>query len=406
MNFTMNKLPEVLMITHGEKWGAGRAASRLFDCFNTNRVPVTLLTAKKDKQTNNRKNLNIYRSILLYIYSRFDYKICKILEPKNNNWKTMALLGVLTARSLNKNKFGILNLHWVGHGLISLRQLNKIKKPIVWTVNDEWLLNPISHYPYVPTDENGILRWIRFNIERNRSKLKNTFIMKDNVYIVSVSKDIVEKFCLKYPKKLNKIYHIPNPVDTGIFFPELKNIINLPVFNTKSKVVLFLGGTKDQRKGWDLLENSLEFCESSFVLLVVGGISKKISGEYSQIEVIGIHNISNIEELRSLYSRSNLVVVPSRIEALPQTATEALSCGTPVVGFDIGGLRDIIVDGKNGILVPKFDVRLLSSAIDKILSRPKGDFTKSCIDFSSSNFSFEVIASKYKDIFINLSTID
>ena len=71
MNFKMNELPKVLMITHGEKWGAGRAASRLFDCFSKNNVPVTLLTAKKDRQTSNRANLNIYRSILLYIYSRF-----------------------------------------------------------------------------------------------------------------------------------------------------------------------------------------------------------------------------------------------------------------------------------------------------------------------------------------------
>ena len=398
----MGKLPKVLMITHGEKWGAGRAASRLFDCFNKNDVPVTLLTAKKDRQNSNKTSLNFYRSILLYIYSRVDYGICKILEPKNDNWKTMALLGVLTARSLNKNKFDILNLHWVGHGLISLRQLNKIKKPIVWTVNDEWLLNPISHYPYVQTDKNRILRWIRFNTERNRSKLKNTFIMKDNVYIVSVSKDIVDKFCRNYPKKSNKIYHIPNPVDTSIFFPDLNTTSNLPVVGSKSKVVLFLGGTKDQRKGWDLLESSLEFCKSSFVLLVVGGISKKISSEYSQIEVIGIQNISDIGELRSLYSRSNLVVVPSRIEALPQTATEAMSCGTPVVGFDIGGLRDIITNGKNGILVPKFDIGHLSSAIDKILSRPKGDFAKSCVDFSSNTFSFKIVASKYKDIFMYL----
>ena len=398
----IDKLPKVLMITHGEKWGAGRAASRLFDCFNKNDVPVTLLTAKKDRQNSNKTSLNFYRSILLYIYSRVDYGMCKILEPKNDNWKTMALLGVLTARSLNKNKFDILNLHWVGHGLISLRQLNKIKKPIVWTVNDEWLLNPISHYPYVQTDKNGILRWIRFNTKRNRAKLKNTFIMKDNVYIVSVSKDIVDKFCRNYPKKSNKIYHIPNPVDTSIFFPDLNTKSNLPVFNSKSKVVLFLGGTKDQRKGWDLLESSLEFCKSSFVLLVVGGISKKISSEYSQIEVIGIQNISDIGELRSLYSRSNLVVVPSRIEALPQTATEAMSCGTPVVGFDIGGLRDIITNGKNGILVPKFDIGHLSSAIDKILSRPKGDFAKSCVDFSSNTFSFKIVASKYKDIFMYL----
>ena len=115
----MNKLPMVLMITHGEKWGAGRAASRLFDCFNTNDVPVTLLTAKKNGQTSNKTSLNIYRSILLYIYSRVDYGICKILEPKNDNWKTMSLLGVLTARSLNQNKFSILNLHWMGHVLIS-----------------------------------------------------------------------------------------------------------------------------------------------------------------------------------------------------------------------------------------------------------------------------------------------
>ena len=41
----------------------------------------------------------------------------------------------------------MVNLHWLGHGLISLRQMRKITKPIVWTLHDEWSIHAISHYP-------------------------------------------------------------------------------------------------------------------------------------------------------------------------------------------------------------------------------------------------------------------
>ena len=55
--------------------------------------------------------------------------------------------------------------------------------------------------------------------------------------------------------------------------------------------------------------------------------------------------------MATIYSAADIFLIPSRIESFGQTAAEAQSCGTPVIGFDIGGLRDIVTHNKNGFLI-------------------------------------------------------
>lgn len=398
----MNNASKILIVTHGEKWGAGRAASRLFDCFVENNFNVRLLLAKRDRNLINILQIGFFQRLSLFFSSRIDKIICNLIEPDNPNWKSASFVGVINARALNTSSFKIINFHWIGHGLISLRQLVKITKPVIFTVNDEWLLNPISHYPYRVNSGKAIIGFLRSRIIKNRLQMKEILIKKENVLIVSVSKEIANKFKHKYPSKVNQIFVIPNPVNTQLFFPEIQLNFQKQNFDFDMPYVFYAGGTKDLRKGWDLLEKSLEFCDEKFKVLAVGAKNRSGIGRYSQIDIIGIDNISTLSNLRKLYSNAKLTAVPSRVEALPQVATESLCCGTPVVGFNIGGLEDIIVESRTGILIPKFDVNLFANAIDQIMALNKSNFSKECLKYSTENFSYKSVADKYRKVQLSI----
>jgi glycosyltransferase involved in cell wall biosynthesis len=74
--------------------------------------------------------------------------------------------------------------------------------------------------------------------------------------------------------------------------------------------------------------------------------------------------------VRSLLWAADVLAMPSRQEAMPMAALEALACGVPVVGSRVGGIPEIVRDGENGILVPAEDAGALARALDGLLSDP------------------------------------
>ena len=68
------------------------------------------------------------------------------------------------------------------------------------------------------------------------------------------------------------------------------------------------------------------------------------------------------------YAASDLLVIPSRQDNLPNTGLEAHACGLPVVGFRVGGLPDITEDGISGALAAPFEPLSMASAIHWVLA--------------------------------------
>jgi glycosyltransferase involved in cell wall biosynthesis len=74
------------------------------------------------------------------------------------------------------------------------------------------------------------------------------------------------------------------------------------------------------------------------------------------------------EDMPAVYARAHVVCLPSYHEGLPKVLLEAASCARPIVAYDIAGCREVVADGRNGILVPFRDTERLAQAINELLS--------------------------------------
>ena len=141
-------------------------------------------------------------------------------------------------------------------------------------------------------------------------------------------------------------------------------------------------------------------------------ISVLTTGDFNEFttidENIKIYNLGKIKDdkvLKYFYNTLDLIVVPSRLEAFGQTASEANSCGIPVVSFNNSGLKNIIVHKKNGWLAKPFNTQDLAKGILYILNLDKANYRKmqshsikNCID----NFSFKKISRQYYELYCKI----
>ncbi|MCZ8129704.1 MAG: glycosyltransferase family 4 protein [Steroidobacteraceae bacterium] len=75
-------------------------------------------------------------------------------------------------------------------------------------------------------------------------------------------------------------------------------------------------------------------------------------------------------DVPGLLAALDLLLIPSESEGLPIAAIEALAVGLPVVGFDVGGMREVIDDGGSGVLVKPGDARAFAAAVVELLRDP------------------------------------
>jgi len=103
------------------------------------------------------------------------------------------------------------------------------------------------------------------------------------------------------------------------------------------------------------------------------------SGNFSAIseerleELIAQGNVDYVgqqRDIKHLLSLSDVVVLPSYREGVPRILLEALSCEIPVVGSDVPGIKEIVREGRNGLLVPAGDAGSLSEAIYSLVADP------------------------------------
>jgi len=314
-------------------------------------------------------------------------------------------------KSIEKINPDIVHLHWICGGMIRIEDLRRIKKPIVWTLHDMWPFTGGCHY------NEGCMRYISqcnfcpvLGSQKKNDLSSFCYFRKMRTYkkiqsltIVGLSTWMTE--CALQSKLFgnNNIVTIPNPIDTSEFYPlnkfEARKRLKI---SSDKQIVLFgaIHATDDPRKGYRELIAALELVpkRDNLELFVFGGKSVGKSSTSGHI----VNHLGYVQEkdLQVLYSASDVMVVPSLQENLSNTIMESLSCGTPVVAFDVGGNHDLIDHKQNGYLAKPFLIKDLAKGITYILDLSKSSFFYSDISKKNSEkFEKNIVAKKYAELY-------
>jgi glycosyltransferase involved in cell wall biosynthesis len=239
-------------------------------------------------------------------------------------------------------------------------------------------------------------RWIFRRKQKSFSKIKNLTINGLSRWLADCAK--------KSPLLQNHtVVNLPNPIDTEAYTPipkeQAKNLLGLSL---QKKHILFgaMNAASDERKGFAELIHSLDHIQSRDVELAVFGCSEPKDGQALPLPIRYLGHLQDDISLRVLYSAADVMVAPSKQENLSNTIMESMACGTPVVGFDIGGNGDMVEHQMNGYLARPFDPIDLARGIDFCLSHPEPNkIGTNARDKIVHNFESQLVARQYVSLY-------
>ena len=282
------------------------------------------------------------------------------------------------SKELNASSADVVHLHWVNGEMMSVADIGKLRKPIVWTLHDMWAFCGAEHYTEDKRwrDDYSVTNRPAHEAEFDLNRW--TFARKKNhwhrpMHIVTPSRWLGD--CARQSVLVRDwpVTVIPNTLDTHTWRPINKAmaraLLGLPP-DVPLSLFGAMGGSTDPRKGFDLLQAALGHLRGQhpgLELVVFGQLAPKVPPDMG----FPIHYTGHLHDdvsLRLLYSAVDVLVIPSRQDNLPNTGIEANACGTPVVAFNSCGLPDIVVHQQTGYLAKAFDTADLALGIKWVLA--------------------------------------
>ncbi len=367
--------------------GAARAAHRLHKGFIHSGVNSRLLVMNKTSSDN-----NIYAATLSklkekaagnFVLSLIQEQYIKMNRTNLSNTIFTIPYPGYDLSSINMvREADIINLHWIARfqSPLTLRKLFSLGKPVVWTLHDQWAFTGGCHYSagcdkYKSTCSNcPQLAHDPYDIAHAVLKDKLELFSGADLTIVTPSRWLAS--CVRESKlfKNMRIETIPNSLETDLFIPISKADAKKKFGLAPDSVTILFSAERgfEKRKGFMELFNAIKYCSenSAFRSLINENKLKLICfGKPSDnlnllgITVVFLGYINSDEMIRDAYSAADIFILPSLEDNLPNTLLESMSCGTPVVAFNIGGIPDVIVDGETGRLIPSGDTSDMGKAI-------------------------------------------
>jgi len=338
--------------------------------------------------------------------------LVKTLKTGNRIIHSPAILSSNWVKRINASDADILHLHWVQSEMLSIADIGRIEKPIVWTLHDMWAFCGAEHY----TEDH---RWLDGYRSDNRPSHESGFDLnrwtwqrkcknwRNPIHIVTPSQWLAD--CVRDSALMREwpISVVANPIDTARWKPLEQSLArDLLALPADVPILVFgaMGGGRDPRKGFDLLLGALEHLRADprakdMELVVFGQLAPRSPPNLG----FPIHYTGHLHDdlsLRVLYSAADAIVVPSRQEAFGQTASEAHACTTPVIAFHTGGLPDIVDHRRTGYLAKAFETDDLAYGVAWVLAqRATRQLGNQARDRAEARFSATVVAEQYRAVY-------
>jgi glycosyltransferase involved in cell wall biosynthesis len=258
-------------------------------------------------------------------------------------------------------------------------------------------------------------------VKINNHLLGNVFKSFSIMFFHSPSNQ--ERFQSLHPYITPERFHII-PMGSGQIFPSIgdmelirTDLIHRYKLDDEKQVVLFFGNITPSKGIPDLVRAFAQvYAENKSTRLVIAGKPLKymdVDTLFNLVSTLGVSDFIRfdmrylpMEEVAPLIQLADVVVYPYVNSTQSASIQAAYSLGKPVVATRVGGLPDIVEDGKSGYLVPPGNPEALASAIvrilkDPILAEEMGTYAK---ELSETRFAWKPIASNVINVYCNFLT--
>jgi glycosyltransferase involved in cell wall biosynthesis len=200
---------------------------------------------------------------------------------------------------------------------------------------------------------------------------------------------------------------IPNSLDTEVFSPQDRQASRREfAIPHDAHVVLFSAASVvDRRKGFQFLAQALASLDDPYGKLLLVSLGKGRPDIATSVPHLHLGRITDDRHLAQVYSAADLFAIPSLQDNLPNTVLESMACGTPVVGFAVGGIPEMARPGVTGLLASPQDADSLGAVITELLAQPalRAQMRVNCRRVAEHEYALEVQARRYGELYQELA---
>ena len=347
-----------------------------------------------------------------HLFGLIDRILKKIFIQSDGMLFSMNMFSTFDRRIVESINPDIINLHWICNNFISYKDLAYLCKRyhVVWTCHDSWPFTGGCHYAgdctrYMQQCKScpEISSAPHIGIDVSSRLLKKKKRAFGNYPLTAVGPSGWITNCAKKSAAFQKCkaYTIPNCIDTERYYPidklKAREMLCLP----QDKPLLLFGaqgGSHDPRKGYDLLMQALKQSSLGDTELIVFGCGEPKEPEDMPYPVHYVGRLHDDISLIMLYNAADAFIAPSREDNLPNTIMEAMACGTPCVGFRIGGIPDEIEHMVTGYLAEPFDTSDLAKGIETVLENHE-KMGMAARDKAAREYNMQKVGQQYLDLY-------
>ena len=408
----------ILIVNTSERTGgAAVAASRLMEALCNYGVKAKMLVRDKETQSLTVSALpGQRRSQCHFLWERFVIWLHLHFRRQHLFDIDIANAGTDITRLPEFQEADVIHLHWVNQGMLSLKNIRKILesgKPVVWTMHDIWPATAICHYArgceaFQTECRHCPLMSGALDFSYRVWQQKQRMLQGQRVTYVACSQWLADEARKSALLKGQLVTSIPNPIDTHVFRPqdklEARQALNLP---TDKRIILFVSQrVTDPRKGMSffvdavakLVEKHPEMKQNT-VVAILGGHAEDVASQLS-LPACPLGYVSNPKRIVEVYNSADAFVLPSLEDNLPNTLMESMACGVPCVGFQVGGIPEMIDHRQNGYVARFRDVDDLAAGIRYVLDEADyAGLSKSAVQKVAHSYSQQSVAKRYVEIY-------
>jgi glycosyltransferase involved in cell wall biosynthesis len=307
----------------------------------------------------------------------------------------------------------VINIHTIANFMDYAAFFKAVRVPVAWTLH---VMAPFTGGCNYASgcrrfeDSCGCCPFLASNSERDLShaiwrEKRAAYEYASRVHLVSPSRWLATEVSRSSLLGHLPVTVIPNGIDTDTYAPRdrrfAREVLGLP---QDASVLLFCTqhSLKYKVKGFTYLVEALVGMTAikNLHLLTLGADS------FPDLPIPHTHlgHVFNDNLLSLIYSAADLFVIPSLQDNLPNVVIESFACGTPVVGFDVGGIPDMVRPGVTGELVTPGDANGLRAAIGNLLQdgNRRAGLSANCRRIAVDEYSLATQAEAYLNLYRSL----